>query len=64
MENLPEWLELFPELAPGILLGAIAGVLLGIARPGEHIEGVNAWQWGGAGAVLGALGWYALTNMA
>lgn len=60
MEKIPELLELFPHLAPGIVLGAIAGVVLGIARPGEHLEGVNAWLFGGAGAVLGALGWFLL----
>lgn len=64
MENIPEWLALFPQLAPGIVLGAIAGVVLGIARPGEHLEGVQAWQFGGVGAVLGALGWFVLIGLA
>jgi hypothetical protein len=62
MENLPDWLNAMPQLAPGLILGALAGIGYGFYEDWKTDEDLphRWWQYGGLGAVLGALAWMAL----
>jgi hypothetical protein len=60
MENVPDALRQLPELAPGILFGLAVGVIIGVVWPGDHLEGVASWQYGGLGAVIGGFVWWLL----
>jgi hypothetical protein len=64
VEDVPELLRLLPELAPGVVLGVLAGIGYGFYE--DHGQGelpVSWWHCSGVGAVLGAFAWLALMTL-
>lgn len=57
MENIGEWIQQFPDAAPGIILGAVAGVVFGAVTADEGMKTYEAWGLGGLGAAIGAFVW-------
>lgn len=60
MEDLPDALAKLPELAPGMVIGTIAGLVYGIVQDVRRDELGNFWSAGGLGFVAGAVGWWIL----
>lgn len=59
MENLPSALEAMPQLAPGLILGAVLGSLWGLYEDHKADDGVphRWWQAGGLGTLIGGAIW-------
>jgi hypothetical protein len=65
MENLPDALNAMPQLAPGLILGALAGIGYGLFEDHKADDGIphRWWQYGGLGVILGGLAWIVLINI-
>lgn len=65
MENLPDALRAAPEFAPGLILGALAGIAYGLYEDFKADDGIphRWWQFGGIGAVLGVIAQVTLVNL-
>jgi hypothetical protein len=65
MDGLPGALAALPQLAPGIILGAVAGIAYGFYTDYKSDEDIPTswWQLGGLGGSLGAVAWMVLLNI-
>lgn len=61
MENLPAALNAMPELAPGFILGALAGMGYGFYEDLKEGDIPHRWwQYGALGVALGGFAWIGL----
>lgn len=64
MENLPAALNVMPELAPGLILGALAGIGYGLYEDLQADDIPHRWwQYGGIGVAIGAVAWLGLLTL-
>lgn len=65
MENFPDWLNAMPQLGPGLIIGALAGIGYAFYLDWKADEDIphSWWQYGSVGAMLGALAWMALLEL-
>ncbi len=65
VENLPNAIDAMPGLAPGLILGAMAGLGYGFYEDVKADDGLphRWWQFGGLGAILGGFAWIALSTL-
>lgn len=64
MENLPDALNALPRFAPGLIIGAIVGVVYGLYADHKADDVPHRWwQYGGLGIVLGGIAWWALLEL-
>lgn len=65
VENLPDAISAAPEFAPGLILGALAGIAYGLYEDFKADDGIphRWWQMGAIGAVLGVVAQVALITL-
>lgn len=62
MEKIGGALAMFPQLAPGIIIGTLTGIGIGIYKDVKTQDFGNWWQLGGIGLALGAFAWAVLLD--
>lgn len=65
MDHLADALRAAPEFAPGLILGALAGIAYGLYEDFQADDGIphRWWQMGSIGAVLGVVAQVALVTL-
>jgi hypothetical protein len=60
MENFPEIITDFPDVIPGLIIGAIVGFVIAWKGASEDLARAGAFLAAGTGGVIGAFLWAVL----